>query len=232
MVYITGDTHGEKARFRHFPNEAEWTAHDVLIVCGDFGFLFADNLAERRFLDKLEEKPYTICFVDGNHENFPAICRCPVEEWNGGRVHRIRRNVFHLMRGQIFLIQGHSWFTFGGAYSVDRYMRELGKSYWEEELPSDAEYKEAAANLQAHGMRVDYVLTHTAPREMVLRLETMLSLWSRPEPKEAELEGFLEYLMYEVDHQHWYCGHWHQDYDMSEKFSFLWFDVKEIPPKE
>lgn len=99
MVYITGDTHGEWARFTELATqgEANWSAEDYLIVCGDFGYVKPEN---RELLDKLEsEKKYTICFCDGNHENFPYIESFPLEHWNGGEIHRIRKNIIHLKRG-------------------------------------------------------------------------------------------------------------------------------------
>ena len=42
-------------------------------------------------LDALAALPYTILFLDGNHECFPEIFAYPEEMWNGGRIHRIRR---------------------------------------------------------------------------------------------------------------------------------------------
>ena len=39
----------------------------------------------------------------------------PVAEWHGGKVHRIRPHVLHLMRGQIFELEGCRFFTMGGA---------------------------------------------------------------------------------------------------------------------
>ena len=150
MIYITGDTHGEQTRFDELAThgEPDWTENDYLIVCGDFGYIFKNSPMEHVFLNHLEEKPYTICFCDGNHENFAEINSYPVEIWNGGKVHKIRKNVIHLMRGQIYEIDGKKIFTFGGAYSRDRYMRKEGYSYWREELPNDSEYKEASENLK------------------------------------------------------------------------------------
>ena len=106
MIYVTGDTHGDRFRFiRNMLNDDSWTKDDYLIICGDFGYLFFNNSAEEKFLDFLETKPYTICFCDGNHENFPAIFKYPQEKWNGGNIHRIRKNIIHLMRGQVFTIK-------------------------------------------------------------------------------------------------------------------------------
>lgn len=222
MIYITGDTHGERAHFLNFRVDPNWTAEDYLIVCGDWGFLSRDNDDEHQFLDELEKQPWTFCFVDGNHENFPAIFRYPEEAWNGGRIHRIRRNVIHLMRGQVFTIEGKTFFTFGGAYSIDRKSRILNRSFWEEELPDPEEYREGAHNLELHNNQVDVILTHTAPREMIRRMGFT------PDPHEMELSGFLEYVMYQVKHRHWYCGHWHMDRDITDKFTVLWYDTRKL----
>ena len=219
MIYITGDTHGEQGRFVYSEEEKTWTESDHIIVCGDFGFLFRNKRAENLFLDDLEKRPYTLCFVDGNHENFPAIFSYPKEKWNGGYIHRIRKNVIHLMRGQVFTIEGKKIFTMGGAYSMDRCMRILGQSYWNEELPSDAEYKEAISNLRENDFTVDYIIAHTAPREIIRRMGNY------PDAHDMELTCFLEYCMHEVAHRHFYCGHWHMDKKITDKFTALWFDI-------
>lgn len=219
MVYFTGDLHGEVGRFytlkREYPN---LDTEDYLIVCGDFGFLFKDDRNEHMWLDDLSEQPYNICFVDGNHENFNALNCLPVEKWNGGNVHKIRKNIIHLMRGQVFEIAGKKLFTMGGAYSIDRYMRKLNVSYWKEEIPSKEEYAEATRNLRAHENKVDYIVTHTAPREIIKRMGY------DPDPHDIELTGFLEWIMYEVQYEEWFFGHWHEDRNI-EKFHALWFDI-------
>ena len=53
----------------------------------------------------LESKPFTTLFVDGNHENFDRLYAYPVEEWKGGKIHRIRPSVIHLMHGQVFTFE-------------------------------------------------------------------------------------------------------------------------------
>ena len=222
MICVTGDTHSERMHFLNYRTSPYWTGEDILIVCGDWGFLLRDDEAEHRFLDLLELRSCTFCFVDGNHENFPAIFRYPEEVWNGGRIHRIRKNVIHLMRGQVFTIQGKKIFTFGGAYSIDRKYRTRNVDWWDQELPLPEEYREAIRNLELHGNEVDYILTHTAPREMIRRMGY------EPDPNEMELAGFLEYILYQVKHRHWYCGHWHMDRDLSDNFTALWYDTRKL----
>jgi len=226
LIYITGDTHGEQSRFQDLAmryGENEWTKDDYLIICGDFGYLFENSEKENAFLDRLAEKPYTVCFCDGNHENFPAIFTYPKEIWQGGQIHRVRKNILHLMRGQVYEIEGKTFFTMGGAYSIDRFLRILKRSYWEEELPSNAEYREATQNLREHHNAVDYIITHTAPRNIVH------TLCKFPNEHDAELTGFLWWVSEEVSFKKWYFGHWHTDKKIDDRFTALWYDVVKIP---
>ena len=129
MLFVTGDTHGEEARFRNSESVLETlTEEDKLFIGGDFGYL-GSGYKEKSFLRYLKNKPYQILFVDGNHEKFELLENYPVSEWNGGKVHIIckdargRPKIIHLMRGQVFEIEGKKIFTFGGGYSLDRYRR-------------------------------------------------------------------------------------------------------------
>lgn len=219
MIHITGDTHGEQARIPLIEAQAPVCPGDILIVCGDFGYLFRNDEAEHRFLDQLAARDYTICFVDGNHEDFDALEALPEEDWMGGRVHRLRPNILHLMRGYVFTLEGKTFFTMGGAYSVDRHTRTPGRSWWPQELPRDEEYRRAAAALLARNMQVDYILTHTMPAEAIRRMGCF------PDPHDAELTGFLEWVMYETRYTGWFCGHWHQDRPLPGNIRLLWFDV-------
>ena len=42
MIYATSDLHGNALRFQpeYFPEQAEMTKDDYMIVCGDFGFVW------------------------------------------------------------------------------------------------------------------------------------------------------------------------------------------------
>ena len=127
MIYITGDTHGDFRRFSTdiFPEQKEMTKDDFVIICGDFGGIWCQEVNrkalrnENYWLNWLDKKPFTTLFVDGNHENFFRLNSFPEKEWNGGVIHAIRPSVFHLMRGEVFNLQNKIFFTFGGASSHD-----------------------------------------------------------------------------------------------------------------
>ena len=155
MIYITGDTHGEYDEFLNRVNQYQISKDDIVIVCGDFGFVW-DTPYHRYYLAKLTAEPFTIAFVDGNHEDFDLLYTYPVTTWNGGKVHKISDNIYHLMRGQCFVIEGKSFFVMGGAYSIDKAMRVEGRSWWKQELPNNIEYKIAEETLKSCDYKVDY----------------------------------------------------------------------------
>ena len=69
MVYLTGDTHGELDRFKH--GRLRWLGkRDIVVVLGDFGFVWDGSKEEQKKLDWLRKRPYTLLFLDGAHENY------------------------------------------------------------------------------------------------------------------------------------------------------------------
>ena len=115
MIYITGDCHGkfEKLSEESFPEQRSMDKKDFVIITGDFGGVWEkdqEDEIEKQKLDWLEKLPFTTLFVDGNHENFDRLDAYPIETWHGGEVQRVRPSVIHLMRGQIFTIDGASFF--------------------------------------------------------------------------------------------------------------------------
>ena len=157
MIYITGNTHGDINRFETEQTK-KFTSEDYLIICGDFGFIWNGGKKEEKQLERLSQKPYTILFVDGTHENFDLLNAYPTKRWNQGTVHEIRPNILHLMRGEIFEIEGHSIFAFGGGETEEKevYM-ETGR-WWPEEMPTRQEMIAGAKHLFNHQLTVDYII--------------------------------------------------------------------------
>lgn len=229
MIYVTGDTHGFIERFQeNNMNDQNWTENDYLIVCGDFGFIFENDEAEKEKLDFLATKPYNICFCDGNHENFDALYSYPLQEWNGGRVHRIRENIFHLMRGQVFEIEGKKIFTFGGARSTDR--TAASAYWWPQEQPNEEEFKIGLANLEKHDFKVDYIITHTALLDINWLIAKQPSVRANLEIscRDTELMKYLWEYESKAEYKHWYFGHWHLDTPVNNKLTAVYFDVHTI----
>ena len=224
MIYVTGDTHIPhdigKLSAHNFPQQKEMTKDDYVIVCGDFGGVWEGGNTDKYWLDWLEDKPFTTLFVDGNHENFPLLNEFPEAEWHGGRIHRLRPSVIHLMRGQFFEIDGLKCFAMGGASSHDRERRIEGIDWWPEEMPDDAEMKTALDNLKSAGWKADIVLTHCAPAKVQCRLSPLYA--------QDALTNFFQYIDQELDFEHWYFGHYHEDRETDEKHRALYCDIVRI----
>ena len=117
MVYLTGDTHGDLDRFRH--GRLRWLGkRDIVVVLGDFGFVWDGSKEEQKKLDWLRKRPYTLLFLDGAHENYDLLAQYPVEERFGGRVQALGGNVYHVCRGSVLELEGKKYLCFGGAETM------------------------------------------------------------------------------------------------------------------
>lgn len=226
MIYITGDCHGEyrKLSSKYFPDGKGLTKNDYVIICGDFGYWY-DNASQKWWFNWLNNKPWTTLFVDGNHENFDALNVLEVGMWHGGKVHQIKDSVFHLMRGQIFDLQGKKFFAFGGAASHDiedgiidpcedgwvkkaklwakeeKRFRINHFSWWEEEMPNENEMQEGIQNLKINNNKVDYIITHDCPTS------SLFALYEKPEIN--KLNRYFEEILSGITFKKWYFGHHH-----------------------
>lgn len=226
-IFITGDTHGmidwEKINTTRFPEQKNLTKNDYLIILGDFGGIWGDDGEDRYIIKTYEKRNFTTLFIDGNHENHDLLDSYPVEEWHGGKVHKISDSAFHLMRGQVFEIDGKTFFTMGGAESTDKQLRKEGKSWWAREMPSREEYEEALVNLEKQDNKVDYMLTHCAP-ELTLYDLNMSNMYFR---SSNELTKFFDQLAQTIKFKDWYFGHYHFNSDLG-KFHMLYSRIVEI----
>lgn len=250
MIYVTGDTHGRFGRLQPgLYGQPQLTAEDTLIICGDFGGIWMGDEAEEEKLNALTKLPYTILFADGNHENYDLLDAYPVSEWHGGKVQIIRPNLIHLMRGQIYDIEGKSFFVMGGAACHDvfngildpeepdfpqkyrrlraagRFFRVKGASWWERELPSEEELAEGLENLRKREMQVDYVITHCAPDTV----QTAFSVvFGRNDYPQNRLTAYLGELYDTVTYKGWFCGHYHVRAELG-KVTILYENTVPIP---
>ena len=245
MFYITGDTHGmtdwEKINTSNFSEQKYMSDYyDFLIIVGDFGGIWDGAEQDNYILKTYNQRNFTTLFIDGNHENHDLLDKYPVEEWNGGKVHKISNRVIHLMRGQVYNIFGTTFFTMGGAESTDKEYRKEGESWWARELPSDEEYEEALRNLEKVNFEVDIVLTHCAPEGYIgknisavynsditrLLANNMAGVVDRSGNR---LTKFLDELITEhgLKFRHWYFGHYHRDLDW-ENFSLVFSRIQSL----
>ena len=197
---------------------------DTLIVCGDFGFLWDGRKREKEALEFLGSRKFNVLFLDGTHENFELLNKCRETIWHGGHVRRVCGNLFNLMRGQVFNIEGHSIFTFGGGESEDRDIRREENTWWREEMPSADEFKTGAKNLDDIGCKVDYILTHEPPQ----LIKSAMQLRLGKEQKVSKLNGFLEEVSKTCEYKHWYFGSMHEDRTLTPKYTCVFKKILPI----
>jgi len=218
MIFLMGDLHGryELPKIGHFLNrfpELKFTKSDYFIVLGDFGIPW--NKRDLDTIDMFKRYPFTTLFIEGNHDNDPLLNSFPIKHKFGGRVNALSKTLFRLRRGEIYNIEEKSIFTFGGAYSVDKYLRTEGISWWPEEEFNEEERSNALINLETVNYKVDYVLTHAMPTNIK-------AMWGFTQ--HSRTEKFLSYLNEHLQFEKWYSGHYHVD-KKYDKYRCLYDDI-------
>ena len=227
MIYVTGDMHGDESRLY----DKEWRklkANDVLIVCGDFGFVWDNSEREKSTLKYLGSRKFTVCFLDGCHENFEIINKARKTVWKGGYVHRISGNLFHLMRGEIYNINGTKIFTFGGGESEDKDIRQEQQHWWRNELPSPEEMARGGETLDECDGEIDYIITHEPPS----LVKSSMLLRKGNADRVNKLNGYLEEIGRFCTYKQWYFGSLHEDRRITPKHTCLFNKIDPIDEYE
>ena len=159
--------------------------------------------------------------MDGNHENFDRLYNeFEIVDFRGGKAHKIRENVYHLMRGYIFDFDGQKFFAFGGASSHDIQVRVNHLSWWKQELPSQEEMDRGEKNLEAINYKVDFVITHCLPQTIASELGYF--------GKDIITEYFDKLLNKGLEFKKWYCGHYHKSEYYQGKYEVFYANIERV----
>jgi Icc-related predicted phosphoesterase len=220
LICVTGDIHGDLSRFKHKAVK-KLKKNDILIVCGDFGFLWEDTPRERKVLKKIGRKRFYTLFAEGCHENYDMLLSYPEEEFCGGRVNVVSGRLMHLIRGSVFDFQGLSFFVFGGGQTKEIEIRRDSNTWYESELPEPEEVKQAVDNLVKRGSEVDYIITHEPPGSVKEFLDF--------EPRQISyMHTFFDAIKNDVGYKTWFFGKFHKNKVIPPKFRCLFDDVEVI----
>lgn len=224
MIFITGDTHIpvdiQRLSTKRFPQQKNMTKKDFIIICGDFGGVWDGSNEEKYWIKWLKNKNFTTLFIDGNHENFEMLYNFPQVEFCGGTAHKIDDGIYHLIRGEVYVINGKKLFVFGGASSHDKEYRTEGKNWWSNEMPTEQEYKNAEKNLEKNKFKFDYVITHCAP--------TSIQKEIAPTYEINRITDFFESIKKNTFYKKWFFGHYHKDMEVNNCFIAVFDKVIQI----
>ena len=228
MLYFTGDTHStiDWKKIHRF-NELEiGKPGDTLFIAGDFGGCWNNGPEDMRVLDFYSQLPFDVCFVDGNHENFNIIYNYPIVQYHGGRAHRLRPNLYHLIRGEVFNFEGKKILAMGGAASTDKDLRVENESWWAEEIPSKGQREHCLEKLEKNHYEVDIILTHEMPSGLAQGMEENMYVRYGITRKSIkirllnphEYSNWLEDNIHKtIDYKLWLFGHYHFDTKITNK---------------
>ncbi len=213
MIYITGDTHGDFNRIESFCHTHHTKKEDILVILGDAGINY--YLDERDILlkERLQNLPITFFLVYGNHEQRPYLIPTYEEQiWKGGAVY-IEPSYPHLIFAKdraVYDFDGKSVVVIGGAYSIDKHIRNCrGQAWFPYEQPSHKIKRFVEAQLHEQEWKVDLVLTHTCPLKFMPK--DILSPHIPQHTIDKSTEIWLDMIEQKLSYQMWFFGHYHID---------------------
>lgn len=237
-IVVCGDIHGDFNTVIHKLCVQYQMTNTVLVIAGDCGFGFEkleyyENVFKRNSV-RLSKANNWVVMLRGNHDD-PSYFQemkisherfCTIPDYS------------------VIQACGHSILCIGGAVSIDRSHRmdydkahvKSGKSsYWTDEMPV---YDAARLDEIGASLKIDTVISHTAPSFCELISKNGLAQWASQDSKlladcETErqtIDKILSHLK-SSGHpiKHWYYGHFHQSRNAEiDSILFSMLDIMEF----
>jgi hypothetical protein len=186
-----------------------------IVHLGDFGIW--PGRSGRLFLDAvqvaLERAGVWLIFLDGNHEDFWQLDALTI---GADGLRAVRPRIWHVPRGTRWRWAGRVFMAMGGAVSLDRKYRRLGRDWWPQETITLAQLNAAIC-----AGPVDVLLTHDAPSAAVAVMPGLSpdSAWDGEELAKAKShQRLLQTLVETVGPSRLLHGHMHVRYDRLLRF--------------
>lgn len=191
-MFIFGDTHGQWDIFNeNLQNLPEIS--NTVIVAGDFGYWpFAEF-----DLKRINTLSFNIYFCPGNHENWEEL-ELLEKKYPDTPIIEIVPHIFYCTFGSVLSVEGHNILFCGGADSIDKNSRKIGLDWFPQEVITIADMKKLPERKD-----IDIVVSHTAPLEIVERLDEFFYKQKDPSCKMLSIVHDYYKPMY------WFHGHFH-----------------------
>lgn len=203
MIYFTGDTHGDLSRFKN-SSAKKLKKGDSLVVCGDFGFIWNGNDEEEKNIKWLSKRKYNIIFVEGAHENFEMLSQYQTVDFAGSKARKIADNIYQLLRGEIYEIEGKKIFAFGGGDDEELDVTDFHECEEFKRLPTEEECEHARENLKNADNKIDYIVSYDIGFKMRSFLEMESNCFNN-------LHAFLNDISTSCSFKKWFFGCFHMD---------------------
>jgi hypothetical protein len=183
---VVGDTHMEWGKLNALINK---TKPELILQVGDFGFW--PNIGWGKPVSNIKLNGSILRWCDGNHEDHWALKDRKTDELSPGIIYMPRGSTYELPDGRTILFMG-------GANSIDKNIRTIGRDWFPEETIS---YKDIE-NLP--DKEINIVISHTCPNEF---LPEVLGL-NPYKDKDPSYEA-LSVVLNKYHPKLWFFGHFH-----------------------
>lgn len=234
MIYITGDTHGNFLRLQAFCQLHKLTYDDIIIILGDSGINYYNNISQS-LIDDMKKITATLFCIHGNHEYRAENLDYYHPEFfaqNTVYVTDYFPHVKFAVDGEVYYFDSNGeqlkTLVVGGAYSVDKYYRlNNGLAWHHDEQPNDAIKAKTEAVIENENNQFDYILTHTCPNKF-RPIEWFMPMIHQ-ESVDNTTELWLDTIHDRVSYKKWYCGHFHGNkFIKDENICFLFDCIAEF----
>lgn len=244
--FITGDKHRNFEGVKAFCRNMNTRRKDVLIILGDTGFNYFEDIRDDKLKKEISELNITLFCLHGNKENRPEnVGTYGIRSFCGGKVYYEPKypNIYFAIDGEIYTFEGKKYMVVGGAHSVDK-MRclEEDKPFWYDEMPGDEIKAKVEERLKSENNRIYGMMTHTCPIDYLpteMFMSTSQNALIKRKPRKAKskklfkpdidrsTEEWLGKIEKQLDYEVWYCGHYHVDKQI-DKISMMCNEIRPL----
>jgi DNA repair exonuclease SbcCD nuclease subunit len=166
---FAGDVHGNDAHLKRLFARAVELDVKTIVQCGDIGWWPAADWG-RKLINTLGELVDTTLipfyFIPGNHEDWNAL-HAYEKQYGTSQPFRIPTSsgqhdgLWYVPKGATLKLGDTTLMGFGGGFSVDWMYRTVGKSWWPDELITQADVDALPENL-----KIDILVSHEVPKSV------------------------------------------------------------------
>lgn len=231
-IFVKGDCHGDLNFLKSWCKANQTTKEDYLVLCGDVGLNYFLNKVENKKKYQISNCPITLICVHGNHEERPKNISSYKFKYN----ENLKCNVWYeeeypnilFPQDGVIEILGYKCLVLGGAYSVDKYYRIYRNLTWFPEEQMSEEDKERILKILEKENSFEYIFSHTVPLIYERELVDLFLPGINQYEVDKSMEEFLSVVHEKIEFKHWFFGHFHDNFDLTDKVTILYNDIVEL----